>query len=148
MPRCGLGVRFKPFSSVQPKSGLAVAARRGLTSTGGALAKAPSELLEVKKLEKEEDHRLARQWTQGFVVDDIPKGSYETSYARSSGPGGQVRGERVDGNMAERIACEHDEFESCLETTPAACSGFLVASVRPGTAVEHGRFAAHLYIQR
>lgn len=60
------------------------------TSTPSCLAKPPPELVHLKSLNGEEEHRLARSWVVDFGPDDIPKKSYETSYARSSGPGGQV----------------------------------------------------------
>ncbi|KAK1925201.1 hypothetical protein DB88DRAFT_488233 [Papiliotrema laurentii] len=59
------------------------------TSTPSCLAKPPPELVHLKSLNGEEEHRLARSWVVDFGPDDIPKKSYETSYARSSGPGGQ-----------------------------------------------------------
>ena len=55
-----------------------------------SLAAAPAALLKLPSLETEEHHRLAREWTSDFVVDDIPKQAYDITYARSSGPGGQV----------------------------------------------------------
>ena len=54
------------------------------------LARAPPELLLLKSLEGENDHKLARVWLADFDRNDIPKTSYEVTYSRSSGPGGQV----------------------------------------------------------
>ena len=91
MPKCGLCAvstvsnLFRPARSLPSHS-----ARRFLSGSPVAWAQAPAALLDVKKLETEEDHRLAREWTKEFEVEDIPKTSYEASYARSSGPGGQV----------------------------------------------------------
>ncbi|KAI5790731.1 peptidyl-tRNA hydrolase domain-containing protein [Peziza echinospora] len=39
--------------------------------------------------EDEEDIAEARKWLKEFTVDSIPKQFYETTYSRSSGPGGQ-----------------------------------------------------------
>jgi len=65
-------------------------ARRYFATTSACHDKAPKELLGLKSLDNEDHHRLAKEWTTRFRAEDIPKGSYETSYARSSGPGGQA----------------------------------------------------------
>lgn len=52
-----------------------------------------SSLLALGKLDGEKDHALARKWIDGFGLEDIPKESIEVTYARSSGPGGQVSSE-------------------------------------------------------
>jgi peptidyl-tRNA hydrolase ICT1 len=63
---------------------------RHFTQSACQAGKAPSGLLNVRALSSELDHRAAREWTAGFTPDDIPKAAYEVTYARSSGPGGQV----------------------------------------------------------
>ena len=68
-----LGVTRRPFSSSSCWSG-----------------PAPVSLLELKELDSDADHRLAEGWAHGFRVQDIPKGAYDVTYARSSGAGGQV----------------------------------------------------------
>lgn len=40
-------------------------------------------------LDTDADHVAAREWLDNFTLEDIPKSSYESSYARSSGAGGQ-----------------------------------------------------------
>lgn len=62
---------------------------RPLSSSSSRLGPASPELLALKELVKDEDHALAREWLDDFVPEDVPKTSYEVSYARSSGPGGQ-----------------------------------------------------------
>ncbi|GFZ45947.1 hypothetical protein JCM24511_03680 [Saitozyma sp. JCM 24511] len=47
------------------------------------------ELLALHRLARNENHRLAEKWLDGFGVGDIPRESVEVGYSRSSGPGGQ-----------------------------------------------------------
>ncbi|BEI81624.1 hypothetical protein CcaverHIS002_0207840 [Cutaneotrichosporon cavernicola] len=62
---------------------------RHLSTSPYTLAPASDELLALKELVNDGDHALARDWLDDFVPEDVPKTSYEVSYARSSGPGGQ-----------------------------------------------------------
>jgi peptidyl-tRNA hydrolase ICT1 len=62
---------------------------RHLSTSPRRLGPAPPELLALKELVDDEHHILARDWLDTFVPEDVPKTSYEVSYARSSGPGGQ-----------------------------------------------------------
>ncbi len=62
---------------------------RHLSTSPRRLGPAPPELLALKELVEDEHHILARDWLDSFVPEDVPKTSYEVSYARSSGPGGQ-----------------------------------------------------------
>ncbi|CAK9783917.1 hypothetical protein CC85DRAFT_322259 [Cutaneotrichosporon oleaginosum] len=62
---------------------------RHIFSSTPSLGPAPPKLLALKELVEDEHHALARDWLDGFVPEDVPKTSYEVSYARSSGPGGQ-----------------------------------------------------------
>ncbi|WVF71837.1 hypothetical protein IAT40_006646 [Kwoniella sp. CBS 6097] len=64
-------------------------ARRSFPTTTAVQDKASDHLLSIPKLDKEADHVQAREWVNGFRVDDIPKDGYEVSRSRSSGPGGQ-----------------------------------------------------------
>lgn len=63
---------------------------RSYTLTAPRLASPPKQLLDLPSLSDETHHALARTWLDGFTLDDIPKNSYEVTYSRSSGPGGQV----------------------------------------------------------
>lgn len=103
--------------------------------------KAPKELLGLKTLDDEEHHRLAREWTQGFTVHDIPKASYETSYARSSGPGGQVSCVLAwIVRCAHGAAREHDKLQSSDQAPFTAGVRKLAAQVCASGAVGHGVF--------
>jgi peptidyl-tRNA hydrolase ICT1 len=48
--------------------------------------------LRLQSLQSDTDHSVARNWLDGFRVDDIPKDAWEAGYSRSSGPGGQASG--------------------------------------------------------
>jgi len=114
--------------------------QRCFATTSTCLAKAPKELLGLKSLDDEEHHRLAREWTQGFRVDDIPKGSYETSYARSSGPGGQASRDTMQAaRWADGAACEYYELQSGDQAAPAAGIGHLAAEIRARWTHGHGK---------
>jgi hypothetical protein len=63
---------------------------RTFSVAAARLANAPKTLLQLPDLVKPDDHQLAENWINGFQQDDIPKDAWETSYSRSSGPGGQV----------------------------------------------------------
>lgn len=60
-----------------------------LSTSAFRLSPASSKLLALNELIDDEHHALARQWLDDFVPEDVPKESYQVSYARSSGPGGQ-----------------------------------------------------------
>ncbi|KAL1410954.1 hypothetical protein Q8F55_001897 [Vanrija albida] len=62
---------------------------RLLSTSSSAAGPAPARLLALAQLSKQDDHTLARDWINGFTLDDLPKDGYEVTYARSSGPGGQ-----------------------------------------------------------
>ena len=63
---------------------------RHLASSTSTRAPASDSLLRLQFLESDADHSSARNWLDGFGVDDIPKDAWEAGYSRSSGPGGQV----------------------------------------------------------
>lgn len=62
---------------------------RHLSTSPRCLGPASPDLLALKDLVDDEDHALARDWLDAFALEDVPKSSYQVSYARSSGPGGQ-----------------------------------------------------------
>ena len=64
--------------------------RRWVHSTTARLGKAPPDLLRLTALSSDTEHKLAREWLDGFKLGDIPPTAIEKSFARSSGPGGQV----------------------------------------------------------
>ncbi|WVN85156.1 uncharacterized protein L203_100299 [Cryptococcus depauperatus CBS 7841] len=62
---------------------------RSITSSACAQGKLPAQPLSLIRLVEESDHAWAREWVDGFTVDDIPKEGYLATKSRSSGPGGQ-----------------------------------------------------------
>lgn len=66
-----------------------ISSRRWLHSTTARWGKAPPELLRLSALGSDAEHKLAREWLDGFRPGDIPPTAIEKSFARSSGPGGQ-----------------------------------------------------------
>ncbi|RXK36521.1 hypothetical protein M231_06243 [Tremella mesenterica] len=62
---------------------------RSFSSSDVRSDQAPPELVNLEKLVTPSHHSLARQWLDGFKLEDIPSRAYEIKYSRSSGPGGQ-----------------------------------------------------------
>ncbi|ORY22581.1 hypothetical protein BCR39DRAFT_601052 [Naematelia encephala] len=83
----------RPWDTQSQKFGAPVRRRaesiRKLPSTNELWSRPPPELAELRTLESEKDHALARAWVEGFELGDVPKGACEVGYSRSSGPGGQ-----------------------------------------------------------
>lgn len=63
---------------------------RTFRSTSVSLNLIPTVLSSINVLNTDAHHAAAKQWVEGFKLEDIPKEALEVTFARSSGPGGQV----------------------------------------------------------
>jgi hypothetical protein len=78
-------VRLSP-----PRRLIPIATNRPFSSTvAWANNQDPSRHLPAS-LSTDSHHAAAKQWLEGFAIEDIPKNALEVTFARSSGPGGQV----------------------------------------------------------
>ncbi|EIW72506.1 hypothetical protein TREMEDRAFT_24609 [Tremella mesenterica DSM 1558] len=79
---------YYPFI-FRPPSRVVLKSVRSFSSSDIRSDQAPPELINLEKLVTPSHHSLARQWLDGFKLEDIPIRAYEIKYSRSSGPGGQ-----------------------------------------------------------
>jgi hypothetical protein len=108
--------------------------RRTLSTLTVVLAPTPGSLRGLPALSTDAHNAVAREWVDGFKEGDIPKEALDVGFARSSGPGGQVRSSLSLRDTADRVACQQDQLES---DDPVLHRG-LATPIRPSTSSQLG----------